>query len=88
MKGSSYLCSQIAGCVEYTVRLHVDIPHTCGRGSDLPSEAVLQEYLLCPYEYFLSLRRSGVTVVNLVLKKNEEKSQGLRSGERASQIHC
>jgi hypothetical protein len=34
MKGSSYLCSQITGGVENAVPLHVDIPHTGGRGFD------------------------------------------------------
>jgi hypothetical protein len=44
MKGSPYRCSQIKDA-ENTVPVHVDIPRTCGRGSDLPFEAVLQEYL-------------------------------------------
>jgi hypothetical protein len=42
MKGSSYLCSQITGGVENAVPLHVDIPCTSGRGSDLPSKDSLQ----------------------------------------------
>jgi cbb3-type cytochrome oxidase subunit 3 len=33
--------------------LHADIPRTGGKGSDLAFEAVLQEYLQFPYEYFL-----------------------------------
>jgi hypothetical protein len=37
--------SQITGGVENAIHLHADIPCTCGRGSDLPFEAVLQEYL-------------------------------------------
>jgi hypothetical protein len=53
MKGSSYLCSQITGGVENAVPLHVDIPRTSGRGSNLPFEGVLQEYLQFPYKYFL-----------------------------------
>jgi hypothetical protein len=52
MKTSSYLCSQITG-VENAVPLRVDIPHKGGRGFDLRFEAVLQEYLQFPYEYFL-----------------------------------
>jgi hypothetical protein len=55
MKGSSYLCSQITGCVENAVPLHVDIPPTGGRDFDLPSEPALQEYLQSPYEWFLSV---------------------------------
>jgi hypothetical protein len=39
MKGSSYLCSHITEGAENAV------PHTGERGSDLPFEAVLQEYL-------------------------------------------
>jgi hypothetical protein len=54
MKGSSYLCSQITGGVENAVPVHVDIPRTDGRGSDLPSEESLQVYLKFPYECFLS----------------------------------
>jgi hypothetical protein len=54
MKGSSYLCSQITGGVEDAIPLLLDIPRTSGIGSDLPFEAVLQEYLQFPYEYFLS----------------------------------
>jgi hypothetical protein len=46
---------QIPGGVENVVLLHVDIPRTGGRGSDLPSEGSLQEYLKFPYEYFLSV---------------------------------
>jgi hypothetical protein len=55
MKGSSYLCSQITGGVENAVPLHVDIPRTGGRGSDLTSEDSLQECLQFPYECFLSV---------------------------------
>jgi hypothetical protein len=55
MKGCSYVCSQITGGVENAVPLHVDIPHTGGRGFDLPSEDDLQEYLKLPYKCFLSL---------------------------------
>jgi hypothetical protein len=53
MKGSSYLCSQITGGVENAVVMHIDIRRTGGRGSDLPFEAVLQEYFQFPYKYFL-----------------------------------
>jgi hypothetical protein len=53
MKGSSYLCSQITGGVESAAPLHADIPRTGGKGSDLPFEDVLQEYLQFPYDYFL-----------------------------------
>jgi hypothetical protein len=60
MKGSSYLSSQITGGVEYAVHLHVDVPHTGGRGSDLPFEAVLQEYLHFPYEYSFSSSERGL----------------------------
>jgi hypothetical protein len=53
MKGSSYFCSQITGGDENAGPLHEDIPRTGGRNSDLPFEAVLQEYLQFPYKYFL-----------------------------------
>jgi hypothetical protein len=53
MKGSSYLCSQITGGVEYGVPLHVDIPLTGRRSFDLSSEDALQEYFKFPYECFL-----------------------------------
>jgi hypothetical protein len=49
MKGTYYLCSQITGDVQNAVHLHVDVPRTGGTGSDLPFEAVLQEYLQFPY---------------------------------------
>jgi hypothetical protein len=39
--------------VENAVPLHVDVAHTGGRASHLSFEAVLQEYLQFPYEYFL-----------------------------------
>jgi hypothetical protein len=68
MGGSSYLCSQITGGVANAVPLHVDIPRTGGGGSDLPFEAVLQEYLQFPYEYLFWFFRSEVTVVNFVLQ--------------------
>jgi hypothetical protein len=51
-EGSSYLCSQITD-VENAAPLHVDIPRTGGRGSDLLSEDLLQEYLQSPHEYLL-----------------------------------
>jgi hypothetical protein len=47
--------SQITGGVENAVPVHVDIPRTDRSGSDLPFEAVLQEYLQFPCEYFLSV---------------------------------
>jgi hypothetical protein len=72
MKGRSCLYSQITGGVENSVPLHVDIPCTGGRQSDLPFEAVQQEYLKFPYEYFLSVLPSGVTVVNVVLQTTAE----------------
>jgi hypothetical protein len=53
MKGNSYLCSQITEGALNAVPLHVDIPRTGKIGSDLPFEAVLQEYFQFPYEYFL-----------------------------------
>jgi hypothetical protein len=53
MKGSVYVCSQIIQGVENAVPLYADIPRTSGKGSDVPFEAVLQEYLQFPYEYFL-----------------------------------
>jgi hypothetical protein len=52
MKGSFYLCSQITGGVENAVAVHIDISRTGRRGSDLPFQAVLQEYFQFPYEYF------------------------------------
>jgi hypothetical protein len=65
MKGSSYHCSQITGGVENAV-LHVDIPRTGGRDSDLLFEAVLQEYLQFPYEfifqYFLGVCSSLTSI--------------------------
>jgi hypothetical protein len=53
MKGSSYLSSQITGDVDAV--LHVDVPRTGERDSDLVFEAFLQEYLQFPYEYYLSV---------------------------------
>jgi hypothetical protein len=53
MKGSTYLCSHITGGVGNAVPLHAHIPRSGGRGSDLSSESVMQEYLQFPYEYFL-----------------------------------
>jgi hypothetical protein len=52
--------------------LHVDIPRTARRGSDLPFESLLQEYLQFPHEYFFSYSISGVTVVNFVLQTTPE----------------
>jgi hypothetical protein len=53
MKEISHLCSQIRGDVENAVSLHVDIPRTNGKCSELPHGAVLQEYVQLPYEYLL-----------------------------------
>jgi hypothetical protein len=39
-----------------------------GRSSDLPSEAVLQEYLQFPYEYFLLVLLIFRSVVSFVLR--------------------
>jgi hypothetical protein len=48
--GGKFLpCSQITGDVENSVPLHVDIPHTHRRVSDLPFEAVLEEYFQFPH---------------------------------------
>jgi hypothetical protein len=52
MRGSSYLCSKISGGAENAIPLYEDIPRTGGIGSYLPSEAVRQEHLQFPYEYF------------------------------------
>jgi hypothetical protein len=83
MKGSFYLCSQITGSVENAVPLHVHIPCTGGRGSDLLSEDALQEYLKFPCECFLSVHLLKTLSFKQPQKK---KSQGLRSGEHAGQI--
>jgi hypothetical protein len=53
MKGNTYLCSQITGGVENALSLHVHIPRTGGKSSDLPFEANLEECLQFPYEYLL-----------------------------------
>jgi hypothetical protein len=62
MKGRSRLCSQTTGGVENAVPLHADSSCTSGRGSDLPYEAVLQEYLQFPHKYFLSVLLLGVAL--------------------------
>jgi hypothetical protein len=59
MKEISHLCSQFTGDVENAVPLHVDIPRTNGKCSELPHEAVLQEYLQLPYQYFLLVLQFG-----------------------------
>jgi hypothetical protein len=52
--------SQITGGVENAVPAHRDIPRIGGRGSDLPCEAVLQEYLQFPYfSYFHWMERTS-----------------------------
>jgi hypothetical protein len=67
------VATQITGCVENAVPLHADIPCTGGRGSGVPFEAVLQEYLQFPYEYFLLFFfLSGVTVINSALQTTPE----------------
>jgi hypothetical protein len=48
LKEGSYLCSQITGGVENGVPLHIVIPFTSGRGSDLLFEAVPHKYLQFP----------------------------------------
>jgi hypothetical protein len=53
MKRNSYPSSQATGSVENAVSLHVDDPCTGGRSSDLLFEAVSQECLQFPYDYFL-----------------------------------
>jgi hypothetical protein len=68
MKGSS----QITGCVENAVPLHVDIPRTGGRGFTLPSEDALQEYLQFPWNIFFQFFRSKVVAVNFVLQITPE----------------
>jgi hypothetical protein len=47
-EGKLLLSSQITGGLENAVTLHTDITRTGERGSDLSSEAVLQEYLQFP----------------------------------------
>jgi hypothetical protein len=89
MKGSSYLCSQITGGVENAVPLHVDIPHTGGRGFHLPSEDSLQHYLKSPYECFLSVLLLFKGYFCKLCPSNDlirKKSKGLRSGKRAGHI--
>jgi hypothetical protein len=70
------------------VPLHVDVPRTYGGGSDLPSEAVIQEYLRFPYDYFLLVLQFGGYCCKLCTTNNprRKKSHGLRSGERCGQI--
>jgi hypothetical protein len=70
MKVSSYLCSQVTGGVENAVPLHADIPRTGGRSSDLPFEAVLQEYLQFPYEYVLLVLPFGCYCCKLCPSNN------------------
>jgi hypothetical protein len=65
--------SQIIEGVENAVPLHRDIPRAGGRCSDFPFEAVLQQYLQFPYEYFLLVFfHLGVTVVKNVLQTTPE----------------
>jgi hypothetical protein len=89
MKGSSYLCSQITGGDESAVLLHAQITCTGRKGSDLPSEDVLQEYLQFPYDYFLLVLlpfRGYCCKFCPPNNPRRKKSQGLRSGEHAGQI--
>jgi hypothetical protein len=63
MKGSSYLYSQITGGVENAVPLHVDIPRTGGRGSDLPTNVF--------FRFFIHSRvTAGPYVISLLLSKH------------------
>jgi hypothetical protein len=82
IKGSPYLCSQSTD-VENSIPLHVDIPRIGIRGSDLPFQTVLQEYLQFPYEHFLVVFLPfGSYCCKLCLSNNpRRKSQGLRWGE-------
>jgi hypothetical protein len=65
---SSYT-SQITGGAENAIPLHVDIPHTGGRGSGLLFEVFLQKYSQFLYEYFpLVPFYSRVTLVIFVLQ--------------------
>jgi hypothetical protein len=64
-----------------------DIRRTGGRGCDLPSEAVLREYLQFPYEYFILVLPFGVYCCKLFPSDNpRRKLTKLRSDERAGQI--
>jgi hypothetical protein len=51
--------SQTTGDAENGIYLHADITVTDRNGSDLPFEAVLQEYLQFPYEYLLLILPFG-----------------------------
>jgi hypothetical protein len=62
--------SQITAGVENAVPLHVGIPSTGGRGSDLSFEAVLREYLQFSYECFLLVLRLGGYCCNLCPSNN------------------
>jgi hypothetical protein len=75
MERSSYVCSQITGGVENAVPLHADTHRTGGRGSDLPSEAVLPEYLQFPYEYFLLVLPFGSYCCKLCLSNNPRRNK-------------
>jgi hypothetical protein len=70
------------------VPLHVDIPRTGGRSSDLPFEPDLQEYLKFPYEYFILVLLFGCYCFQLCPSNNprRKRSLGLRAGECAGQI--
>jgi hypothetical protein len=74
VKGTPYLCSHITEGVENAVSLHVDIPHTGRRDSDLPFEAGLQEYLQFPYEYFLLVLPFGGYCCNLCPSNNPRRT--------------
>jgi hypothetical protein len=56
--------------VENAVPLHVNIPCTGERGSHLPFEAVLQEYLPFPYKYFLLVLLLGGYCCKLLPSNN------------------
>jgi hypothetical protein len=86
MKGSIYLCSQITWGAENAVPLHVDMPRTGGKGSDLPCKAALQKYLHFPYQYYILVLPVGRYCCKLCLQTTpEEKITRLKSVERAGQ---
>jgi hypothetical protein len=65
--------SQITGHVENGIHLHADITPTGRSGSDVPFEAVLQEYLQFPYEYFLLLLPFGCYCCKVCPSNNPRK---------------
>jgi hypothetical protein len=80
---------QRTGNIENAVPVHVDIPHTGGRGFDLLSEDAVQEYLKFSYECFISVLLPVKGYCCKLCPSNNprrKKSRGLKSGELASQI--